>query len=128
MTPAARAGHSAEMWQGSGDDLLITLTDDGGNPVGDLTGWTAHVQVRYSPDHPDVLAEWSSTGPNLIELADSSARLKVSPEMAVASLAWSWRLAWYDLVLTGPAGSGGIVTRPQRATIRLIPAITRVGA
>jgi hypothetical protein len=122
------APQAVEFVAGSSDDLLIDLfTGEGDDaiPIPDLGGYTARCQVRYDPDHPDVLAEWSTSGPNLILLDDSIARLKVSPAMAAASLLWSWTLARFDLLLTSPAAAGGVPNRPIRGIIRVVRPITR---
>lgn len=117
-----------EFVAGSAEDIIIPLftgTGDDAAPVGDLTGYTAKAQVRYHPDHPQVLAEWSTDGPNLIELVDAEARLRVSAAMAAASLNWTWRLGWIDLALTSPTAVGGVPSRPIRAIMRVIQPITR---
>lgn len=122
------AGEPVEFIAGSAEDLLVDLFTGEGDaavPVGDLTGYTARCQVRYTPDHPDVLAEWSTAGPNLIVLGDSIARLKVSAAMAAASILWTWSLAQFDLLLTSPPGAGSVPNRPIRGIIRVVHPITR---
>lgn len=123
MTSPAVTDQVVEFVQGSAEDIVIPLFDGAGNPV-DLAGWTARVQVRYSPDHPTVLAEWS-TDANTLVLADSAARLVVDAAMATASLAWSWRLGVWDLAMVAPVGLGSRPNRPQRGIMRLVPATTR---
>jgi hypothetical protein len=122
------ASQAVEFIAGSAEDILIDLfTGEGEDaiPVGDLAGYTARCQVRYDSDHPDVLAEWSTSGPNLIVLGDSVARLRVSAAMAQASLLWTWTLGWFDLVLTSPAPAGSVPNRPIRGIIRVTRPITR---
>jgi hypothetical protein len=124
----ALASQAVEFIAGSAEDILIDLftgEGDDAEPVGDLAGYTARCQVRYDPDHPDVLAEWSTSGPNLIALEGSTARLKVSAAMAAASLLWTWRLARFDLLLTSPAPAGSVPNRPIRGIIRVVSPITR---
>lgn len=113
-----------ELIQGSAEDVVITLTDADGNPVAALDGWSARCQVRYSPDHPTVLAEWSTANGSLV-LGNSEARLVVSADMATASLAWTWRLGVWDLAMVAPSGLGSRPNRPQRGIMRLVPAVTR---
>lgn len=113
-----------ELIQGSAEDIVITLTDADGNPVAALDGWSGRCQVRYAPLHPTVLVEWSTAGGSIV-LGNSEARLVVSADMAVASLAWTWRLGVWDLVLTAPPGLGSRPNRPQRGIMRLVPATTR---
>ena len=119
-----------EFVAGSADDLIIPLFTGTGEdatpiPTADLDGYTARCQVRYSPDHPDVLAEWSTSGPNVITFENSAAVLNVSPAMATASLLWTWTLGLFDLELTSPADAGSVPNRPIRGIIRVIRPITR---
>jgi hypothetical protein len=119
-------GETIEFIQGSAEDILIPLSDADGNPVAALDGWGARCQVRYAPfPESPVLLEWAKGTANDIVLADSAARLVVNAALATASLAWTWRLAMWDLVLTAPAGLGSRPNRPQRGIIRLVPAVTR---
>jgi hypothetical protein len=121
-----RAEQVITFYAGSAEDVIIPLTDSAEPPapIPDLTGWTGLAQVRYSYDHPDVLASWSTTD-NTLALADSSARLRVGADMALASLAWPWRLARFDVRLTSPPGQGSLPNRPIRGIIRVIPGITQ---
>ena len=116
-----------EFRAGSCEDIVVELTDssDPPAPVADLVGWTAKAQARYAHGHPMVLVEWSTGGTNPIELVDSTAVLKVTSTLAEQSVDWTWRLAWLDLVLTAPDQLGGVVNRPARVILRVIPAITR---
>jgi hypothetical protein len=123
---APESGGTVEFIQGSAEDIIIPLFDDAGNPIPALDGWAAKVQVRHAPfPESPVLVEWVSGGPNDIVLADSTARLIVDADLAEASLAWSWRLAVWDLRMIAPVGLGSRPNRPQRGIIRVVPAVTR---
>ena len=125
MTAPATTDQVVEFVQGSAEDVVIPLLDADGNPV-DLAGWTAHCQVRYAPTAASpVLAEWQSGTSHDIVLANSAARLVVDAAMAAESLAWTWRLGVFDLLMVAPAGLGLRPNRPQRGLMRLIPATTR---
>jgi hypothetical protein len=113
-----------EIYAGSAEDVIIPLTDGDDAPIADLSGWTGSCQVRYSATHPAVLAEWSTANASLV-LADSSARLVVSKEMAEAALSWPWRLGRFDLRLVAPEEQGSLPNRPIRGIIRVVPGITR---
>lgn len=118
------SGQVIELYAGSAEDVLIPLADDEASPIDDLSGWTGRLQVRYSPDHPDVLAEWSTAAGSMV-LADSRARLVVDAARAGAAMGWTWRLARWDLVLTAPAGQGSRPNRPIRGLFRVVQGITR---
>ena len=117
-----RADQVVYFYAGSAEDVIIPLFEDDGDPVADFSGWTGRCQVKYSPDSA-VLAEWSTAANSMI-LGNSAARLKVDAAMATASLAWDWRLAWFDLALVSPPGQGSLPQRPVRGVIRVVPGIT----
>jgi hypothetical protein len=123
---ATRTDAVVEFIAGSAEDLVVPLLDDADAPIPDFTGWSARCQVRYAPNATSpVLVEWATGAANPIVLAGSEARLKVNAALALASLSWTWRLAWWDLVLTSPAGLGALPNRPIRGLMRVVQGVTR---
>lgn len=118
------SGQVIELYAGSAEDVLIPLADDDASPIPDLSGWTGRLQVRYSAEDSDVLAEWS-TSDGSMTLGSSTARLVVDAARAAAALGWTWRTARWDLVLTAPAGQGSRPNRPIRGLFRVVQGITR---
>lgn len=123
-TPAApqvNAPGTIEFVAGSADDIVIPLFDANGATI-DIAGWTGRLEIRYAPKHPQLLAHWDTDDAAvLMRLESSSAVLVVNAALAEASLAWTWRLAQYDLALRAPNGRPA---RPHRGIARVIPGIT----
>ena len=68
-----------------------------------IAGWTAKCQIRERPDiTAPVLFEWSTspgTGEGVITLVTGLLAVEVIPDDTAD---WTFRRAWYDVVLTDP--------------------------
>lgn len=103
---------------------MVTLSDRDGADIADFTGWRGVAQVRYAPSATSpVLYEWDSADGNITFVAgtDSHAVLEMPPP--AVSLAWTWRLGYFDLSLVD--GNGDPAGLPVRGIIRVTPGVTR---
>jgi hypothetical protein len=98
-----------------GTDWTQTLTwTSGGTPV-DLTGWSAHMQIRSDPGgelYADI-----STAAGGITLGGDAGTITLTIANAVTG-AWTWDNAYYDLLMTDTSGniscllSGQVIANP----------------
>jgi hypothetical protein len=103
--------------QGETYRLSIPVLDQSGNPVA-LSGMTARGQIRSYASSTTVLYEWSTVAGNLA-LNGSDVVITVP---AVASSAWVWRTAAYDIELVDGSGN---VTRLVEGHVVVQPEVTR---
>lgn len=101
----------------AGDDRPITwpLSASTGGPA-DLTGYTAHAQVRAAPDAEDVLHEWKTSLGNVL-LDNSAVSLLVAD-----SATWTWSDGVYDLHLIDSVGRHEILAWGR---VTVLPGVTR---
>jgi hypothetical protein len=103
----------------AGDDRPIQwpLTDTDGYPL-DVTGWTAHAQVRPYPNAPAVLHEWSTANGRAV-MANGSVTLLVDD-----SETYTWTIGEYDLFIVDTHNHW---ERIDGGRVRIIPAVTKAG-
>jgi hypothetical protein len=113
-----------EVQQGGSQGIVVTLRDRTGAPIPSFANWRARAEVRYAPKGLSPLLWYWDSAEGSLELvggADSHALLKMpAPEI---SLAWTWRLAWFDVTTLDQ--NGDPAGRPVRGLIRVIPAVTQ---
>ncbi len=114
-----------EIQAGSAQSIYVSLSDRNGDPISSFVGWRARADVRYAPreDSP-VLWVWDTEDESiqLVPGDESHALLKMPPP--AVSLAWTWRLAWFDI--TTVDGNGDPAGLPVRGVIRVTPGVTRI--
>ncbi len=103
--------------QGTTWKMQWPLTDDTGAPL-PLVGYTARCQFRARTNSVDTLAEFTTENQGIV-LADSTLTLAVDP---VASSAWEWTSARYDVELVSADGS---TTRITQGQVSVSPEVTR---
>lgn len=106
-----------------GADFSVTLTWQAGDPLAavDLTGWTAHLQIRntYADNGGAIYADLTSSGSG-ITLGGSAGTITIFlPAATTATLGFA--SAIYDLKMTS---TGGAVTRLIQGTVYLSQEVT----
>jgi hypothetical protein len=107
--------------QGADFDVILTWT--AGTPAApvDLTGWTAHMQIR--PSFADaggaVYADLSSTSGGIV-LGGTAGTIELIIA-AVDTTALGFTQAAYDLKMTNPVGK---ITRLLQGSVTLLPEVT----
>lgn len=106
-----------------GADFDVTLTWTAGSPAApvDLTGWSAHMQVRPSNADADgeVYVDLSSTGGGII-LGGTAGTIELIIT-AVDTAVLSFNVAAYDLKMTDPEGQ---ITRLLQGSVTLSREVT----
>lgn len=103
-------------WRGEFDYLDAT-----GGPI-DLTGYTARMQIRPSPDSTDLIEDLSSEGGSpgiLLGGSDGTISFTVHAQVTATVDAKTYK---YDINITSP---GGEVTRVLEGDINVTAAVTR---
>jgi hypothetical protein len=80
--------------------LAITIKDQAGNTA-DLTGYTAHLQVRDYPEAPSTLLDLSTANGGIV-IASNRLLIVLS---AAQTAALTWWHGVYDMFLTSPNGT-----------------------
>lgn len=86
-----------------------------------LTGYTAHLQVRSTVDSSTVLLDLTTENGGIV-LGGSAGTIDIVIDETVTQ-GLTWDSAVYDILLT--AGGGGDVTRLFGGTVTVAPAVTR---
>lgn len=86
--------------QGATFDQTLTWKYNG-SPV-DLTGWSAHMQIRSAPGG-QLYSDLTDTGGE-ISLGGTAGTIRLVLAAAVTA-AFTWDSGYYDLMLTSPAGA-----------------------
>jgi len=109
-----------EIMQGADLSLLVTYTDDDGEPF-DLTGWTARMQVRGSYNDTSAAIDISTT-PNdqgRIDIDLPTGTLAVAIVAAATATVTRERNVW-DLFVYGPAGQVETLVRGEATLLRRV--------
>lgn len=107
------------LWQ-VGDSTDCSCTTAGtGTPV-DLTGFSASLQIRQTPQSATVLYAGSTANGNIVLGGTDGTITLTIPATTTSS--FSWLRGVYDLILTS---SGGIVTRLLQGSVTVSPDVTR---
>lgn len=106
--------------QGATFTKIVTWFDDAGDPI-DVTGYSAHLQVRATPDDTSVVLELQSTdGSITVGTTDGKFTLHVA---AADTALLAPVVAVYDLFVTAPGTDPA--TRLLAGTFTVIAAVTR---
>lgn len=109
---------------GSSEGIVVTLSDRDGADIADFTGWRGLAQARYAAlATSPVLYEWDSADGNMTFVAGADSHAVLHMPAPAVSLAWTWRLAQFDLSLRD--GNGDPAGLPVRGIIRVTPGVTR---
>lgn len=96
------AVYSLLIEQGSTLSLPMVWRDSTGTPV-DLTGWTARLQIRTSPQDADIQLELTTENGGITLGTIDGAIVLFADATATAALAWP--RAVYDLEMIAPSGA-----------------------
>ena len=108
------------LWQvGGTTDCSCTTTSTTAVPV-DLTGFSADLQIRQTPQSTTILYEGSTANGNIVLGGTAGTITLTIPSTTTAG--FSWLRGVYDLILTS---SGGIVTRLLQGSVTVSPDVTR---
>lgn len=105
-----------------GATFIKVLTWKTGSPAMpvDVTGYTAHMQIRSSVDTEEVLADLSTENGGIVMGGDTGSITLTIPATQTAGFTWNGGV--YDLEITSP---DGIVRRLVYGTVTVSKEITR---
>ncbi|MER5649592.1 hypothetical protein [Streptosporangium sp. NPDC002524] len=104
--------------QGATYEDPLCISDEGG-PV-DLTGYSAHMQIRPTPDSATLLHDMSTTNGGI--LIDGPASMVTLFIDAAVTATFTWQRGVYDLELTEPSAK---IRRLFKGTVLVDPQVTR---
>lgn len=109
--------------QGADWFLPVAWQDTDGNPL-PLTGYTAAMQVRSTPESPDTVFDLTSAtgGGIVINEADGTLAVYIPAAQSLAATPPAHDVGVYDLVITAPNGQR---TRLLAGRVTFSPAVTR---
>jgi hypothetical protein len=106
-----------------GADLALTFTvrNDGDDTLANLTGYTARLQARPSPESATVYLTLTSSPAAGLALGGAAGTVTLSLT-AAQTAALTWAAADYDLFITS---AGGVVTRLLYGKMFVRPRVTQ---
>lgn len=107
--------------QGATFDLPIIYQDSGGNVI-DLTGYTAKMQVRETPEATGSPLVDLSSPSNGITITGASGKIEIIISSSLTAALVAPANAWYDLFITSP---GGITEKLLFGAVTIYPAVTK---
>ena len=119
--PTATSRADFDVQAGDTSTIGFPIVDSTGAAI-DVTGWTAHAQLRFAPNAA-LLYEWhtSPTGTQG-QLTTSSSGVALALD-GPTTAAWAWkRDSHFDLLIYEPSGTPHVVAAGR---VRVIPAITQ---
>ena len=115
------ANHNFEIEKNANFSKLLTITDPNNSdaPV-DLTGYTAEMDIRETPESSTVLLELSTANGKIV-INGPTGEISLGL-LAADTAALTWEHGTYDLILTSPGGFNEI---PIYGEITVTPTNTR---